>query len=250
MGSFVHFGKAASFAAAVALAMLIGPAPAASQTKYSTVVFGGADAGPSFEVAYGGAITALNGDITRDGVLLRALAGYTWYDYVGGVGPVDGQAAVLDAMIGYQVVKGNLRAAAFIGIDYQDHRLSPNDPFNPVNGSETGLKLVGDVSSIVGDPWYFNLLGSYSTAFDSYMARLRLGYSIGGSLVVGPEGWLFGSSHGDFQRLGAFLQFDVQAAGQPTRFTISGGHETRDNHGGALDGPDGFYGSLNIAVVF
>jgi cellulose biosynthesis protein BcsS len=249
MGSLMHLGKTASHVAVVALAVSVGAMPAAAETKYSSVAFGGVDGGPSFDVVYAGAITALNGDITRDGVLLRALAGYAWYDYVGGVGHVDGRATVADLMIGYQQVMGNMRVAGFIGLDYQDHRLSPNDPFNHVNGTETGVKVVGDVSSLVGNPLFFNLLGSLSTAFDSYSARLRIGYNFGGSLVIGPEGWVFGNSFGDFQRVGVFLQMDTPIAGLPTRFTISGGHETRENRD-ALDGPNGFYGSLNIAVVF
>src|SRR5262245_34943916 len=240
MGSLARLlGKASSLAAVVALAVSAGPVPAASQDKYSTVVFVGGDASPSFDVLYGGALTALNGDISRDGVLLRALVGHAWYEYFGGVGEVHGQVTLFDAMIGYQMVRGNFRAAGFIGVDYQNHRLSPNDPFNPVSGSETGLKLVGDVSSIVGDPWYFNLLGSYSTAFDAYTARLRVGHNVGGSLVIGPEGWLFGNEHADFQRLGVFVQFDLPAfAGLPTRFSLSAGHETRNNHD-SLDGPAG-----------
>jgi hypothetical protein len=216
-----------------------------SQTKPSTAVFVGGDLGPNSQVVFAGAVLALNGDLTRDGVLLRALGVYGWYDYRAAVGDVDGQFSLFDAMIGYQVVKRDVRIAGYIGIEHQDHSLSPFDPTNSVVGGETGLKLAGDITMGYGQPWYLNLTGSYSFAFDTYWSRLRIGQKFG-QFTVGPEGLLFGNERFDAQRLGIFL--GARLDGTPMEFTISGGHHFED--GGVFGNRDGAYGSLHLGVAF
>ena len=60
-------------------------------------------------------------------------------------------------MIGHQWVTQKMRIAGYIGIDHQDHHLSPFDPTNSVVGGETGLKIAGDITMGYGQPWYLNL---------------------------------------------------------------------------------------------
>jgi hypothetical protein len=233
---------------AVAMATVVLASPAASEDKQSTAAFFGIEGGPRSEFVYAGAIVAANGDLGRSGVLFRGLAGYGWYEYTGGVGEVDGRISLLDAMVGYQYVGLNLRVLGFIGVEQQDHDHSVFDPFNPVRGSETGLKMAGEISSLIGNPWYFNLMGSYSTAFDSYWSRLRVGYSFG-KAILGPEVWAFGNEAFDAQRVGVFTQFDGDLLGMPARFTFSTGkHYSSDSN--VFGGQDGLYGTLNVGFVF
>jgi hypothetical protein len=241
--------KSLAIAGGVVLAAAVAPSPAAAEDKLSTVAFLGVEGGPSSQVFYAGLIVALNGDLTRSGWLARGVTAHAWYDYVGGPGDVDGRVSLFDSMLGYQMLAASLRVSGFIGLEYQNHSLFPGDPGNPVSGGETGLKLVGDVSSNGSGPWSFSLIGSYSTAFDSYWSRLRVGYDIGGRVVIGPEGLLFGNEAGDIQRLGAFAQFDTLLGGTPMRYTISAGQEF-SNGDSVFGSRDGGYGTLNLAIVF
>ena len=217
-----------------------------SQTKPSTAVFFGDDVGPNSQVLYAGAVLALNGDLTREGVLLRGLGVYGWYDYRAAVGDVDGRFSAFDAMIGYQWITQKMRIAGYIGIDHQDHHLSPFDPTNSVVGGETGLKIAGDITTGYGQPWYLNLSGSYSTAFDTYWSRLRIGQKFD-QFTVGPEGLLFGNERFDAQRLGIFL--GARLDGTPIEITISGGYHFEGGDG-VFGNRDGVYGTLNIGFAF
>jgi cellulose biosynthesis protein BcsS len=244
----VLLGRPTSVLGALAMVAVTVAGPAVSEDKQSTTVFSGIEIGPRSEFVYAGAIAAANGDLGRSGVLFRGLAGYGWYEYEGNVGEVHGRVSLFDAMVGYQQVGNNLRVLGFIGVEHQNHEHSVFDPFNPVRGSETGLKVAGEVSSLIGNPWYFNLMGSYSTAFDTYWSRLRVGYSFGNA-IVGPEVWAFGNEAFDAQRFGVFTQVDGNLLGMPGRFTFSTGkHYSSDSN--VFGGQDGFYGTLNFGFVF
>jgi hypothetical protein len=149
-------------------------------------------------------------------------------------------------MIGYQVMRRDLRIAGYVGVEHQDHHLSPFDPTNSVSGGETGFKLAGDITLGNTQPWYFNLMGSYSTAFDSYWSRLRVGYKFG-RFTIGPEGLLSGNKNFDAQRLGAFLGMRLE--GTPVEVTISGGYHFNDKDG-MFASKDGGYASVNIGFAF
>jgi hypothetical protein len=231
---------------AIVLALPHAALSQSSQTRPSTAVFAGADTGPSYQGVYAGAVVALNGDLTREGVLFRGLGIYGWYDYRAPVGDVDGRIALFDAMIGYQWLTQKMRIAAYIGIEHQDHHLSPFDPTNSVIGGETGLKLAGDITMGQGQSWYLNLSGSYSTAFDTYWSRLRIGQKVG-QFTLGPEGLLLGNERYDAQRLGIFL--GARLDGTPIEITVSGGYNFEGGDAG-FGNRDGAYGSLNIGVAF
>ena len=108
--------------------------------------------------------------------------------------------------------------------------------------------VLGEVGTLTAGPWYFDLIGSYSTAFDTYWSRARIGYDCG-RLVIGPEGILYGNSDFDAQRIGGFVQFDMPVAGAFTRTSLAVGYETTDDNG-TFGGREGAYGTLNFAVAF
>ena len=230
--------------------------PAPGPDRYWLASFSGVDVSPDAYYAYHGAIAALNRDLSKDGVVVRVFAGYGRYEYeessVPG-GNVDGDLKQFDAMLGYKVSMAGFFATVYAGVDYQDHRLRPADPTNRVSGSETGFKIAGDLESDrekVGP--YLGLDGNYSTAFDSYWARARVGYSTG-RVVFGPEGVLLGSEGYDGYRIGGFVSFATKLnPWVPLELTLSAGHQhiNDDDIGGGSSGGSGMYGSVNFSFVF
>jgi hypothetical protein len=229
------------------------------------VAFSGFDAVKDASYAFQGIILSANRDISRDGVVFRLYGSHTDYEYdTEGVpgGRVDGDAWQGDAMVGYKISRGLWWAAGYIGVDYQDHDLTPDDLENPVSGSEVGFKVAADVATLrQGTPLYFALNGQYSTAFDSYWARARVGINHN-RFTFGPEGLAMGNDAFDAQRVGAFLTFDVELSrSMPVEITLSGGYqfvsESDDNGGGISDGGaigsgggEGAYGGVVFLFVF
>ena len=83
---------------------------------------------------------ALNGDWSRPGFFIEGFGGWGDYDYRNSAVPggrVDAELIEASGLLGYQVIAGRVVLSAAAGVDWQDNRLSPNDPTNPVSGSET-----------------------------------------------------------------------------------------------------------------
>lgn len=230
-----------------------GPAPG---TK-AFVLFSGFDMVTDASYSFQGLIVALNRDIGKDGFMLRLYGGHVDYEYDTVAvpnGKVDGDGWQGDAMIGYKISRGNIWAAAYIGIDYQDHDLTPDDPANPVRGSEVGFKVAADIASLrTGSPLYFSLNGQYSTAFDSYWARGRIGLNRG-HMTFGPEVLAMGSDSFDAQRVGGFVMFDVSLVpNMPIEVTLSGGYQFLDDSNGNSfggGGGEGAYGGIVFTTLF
>jgi len=190
---------------AVLVSVLLAPHPVAAQgTTTSTAVFSGVDAGPNGNAFYLGAITALNGDFARDGVLLRGLGVYGNYNYLATTGEIHGRYSLFDEMIGYQLIRPGVRIAGYVGAEQQSHDLSPSVPSNRVAGTEIGFKVAGDVTLGYGQPLFLNLAGSYSTAFETYWSRLRIGYKVD-RFTFGPEALLSGNEGSDARRIAGFV---------------------------------------------
>jgi hypothetical protein len=107
----------------------------------------GFDAAPQSLYWYSEAVTALNGDMAKDAFLLRTYGSLAAFQYASTAvaGTVDGALWQLDLMPGYQFVRGSATFGGYAGFDYQEARLSPNDPTNKVSGTATGVKVEGHV---------------------------------------------------------------------------------------------------------
>jgi hypothetical protein len=238
---------------ALAIASLAGSAPAIAQKPASTFTYTGVDVAKDSVAFWGGAIVALNGDLGAQGFMLRALGVYAEYDYVGGLNGttnIDGKLPMFDAMIGYQAVHSGHRLAAYIGFESQDHQLTPNDPTSSVNGHEFGFKIAGDARLNLPSNFFIASQASYSTAFDSYRAQLKLGHRTG-RVSYGPELTLSGNESNDSQRIGGFLEFEMNLdATKSAYLTLSGGHQFADEGRPTVGGSEGPYGSVNLSFVF
>ncbi|HEU0160238.1 MAG TPA: cellulose biosynthesis protein BcsS, partial [Hyphomicrobiaceae bacterium] len=104
-------------------------------------------------------------------------------------------------------------------------------------------------------PYYFALEGNYSTAFNSYWARARVGWHRG-RFIFGPEASVVGDEDFDAQRVGGFVRFDLPLAPfRPIEVTLSAGHQFvsgNNNNGatGGIGGSEGTYGLINWSVTF
>jgi hypothetical protein len=230
----------------MAVSLLIAPRPITAQGITSTAAFWGVDEGPNGRAFYLGAIQALNRDFGKDGFLLRGLGVYGTYEYESNIGNIHGRYWLYDAMIGYQLLRPGFRFAGYVGGEYQDHNLSRFDPTNRVVGAETGLKVAGDVTLGHNQPLFLLLAGSYSTTFETYWSRLRIGYKIG-QLTLGPEALRTGNEGSDAWRVGGFAQIKFDKT--PLDITVSAGQHNNDESG-IFANKNGPYASVSLGLSF
>ena len=215
---------------------------------------------------FAGALAALNGDLGRPGFVFRTFVAVGDYDYrsedVPG-GEVDADAFDGDLMIGYQ---GNLARnvgwSALIGVNYIDNHLDPSDPSNPVRGSEVGFKVAGAVEIQDPRPFFWGLEGAYSTAYETYWSRARVGYKVFGNVVIGPEGVFMGDITYDTQRIGGFVSFPFRLTSTLTpSINVASGYgfvtnkdtdsgTDQQGFGGLGGGADGPYLTVSLGLSF
>lgn len=229
--------------------------PDYSNTVYSIAIVSGFDVTEGSREGYLGAIGAFNGDLDRSGFLYRILGTIGSYEYDSFGTDFDGDFWQGDIMLGYQIVSNGVTVAAYVGVDHQDHDISPVDPGNPLSGSETGFKVALDIETdrSRGAMLYGALESEYSTAFDNYAVLGRIGANWGG-ITIGPEGMLLGDVSGDAQRLGGFILFDLPL-GTDTAGTLSlsAGYQFVDNAddpAGRNYGEEGVYGTVKFSLAF
>ncbi|MCL4765161.1 MAG: cellulose biosynthesis protein BcsS [Hyphomicrobiaceae bacterium] len=230
-------------------------APEPLVTPKSTVTFSGSDWSKDASYFYSGVIYALNRDLGRDGFVLRGFAGVAQYEYDTDVvfgGVVDGDGVQGDVMIGYMWHRDYMTFIGYVGVEYQDYDLTPNDPTNSVNGSEVGFKVAADLVAAYDSPIYWSINGTYSTAFDSYWARGRIGYNAG-RFVIGPEVTALGNDGFEAQRAGGFvtLRHELSPA-LLSEITGYVGHQFVDDDNGSSGsrGGEGVYGGVSFSLVF
>ncbi len=216
-------------------------------TTYGTVAFAGIDGRSQSYYGYVGVIHALNRDLSTDGFLLRALGIYNEYNYSSNAvvgGNVDGRMTAFDVVLGYQRYFQGFVGRAYVGVDYESHDLSPNNPFDYNRGTGVGVKVRGELETFYNSPFYASLLTSYGSAKDRYWARGRIGRSYRG-VIFGPEFELTGNPESDEQRIGAFATFRDPAL-VPFELSVSGGYSNTDENWGGGSA----YGTLEMSVAF
>ena len=223
-----------------------------SSSTTSAVTFSGIDFAEDSIAGYTGIIVAGNRDLGRDGILFRVVGVNANFEYdtiLGGPTVIDGDGWLFDAMVGYQWLRSGVRFAAYVGVDYQSFDLTPNDPFNVVNGDEVGFKVVGEFETDASSRLYVGVLASYSTAFDTYWTRGRLGLRHEG-MIFGIEGGASGNEGYDVQRVGGFVDFAVPLGTLSSRVTVYGGYQFADEGGIGLGGGEGAYGGIGYSFSF
>lgn len=188
-------------------------AEAARETDFMSLYTGYSYAEDS-NFFYMGGSAALNGDWSRPGFLIEGFAGWRDYHYLNSAvpgGKVDAELTELGALLGYQVIVGKATLSASAGVDWQDNRLSPKDPTNPVSGSETDFIATASMQTPLSERLDLKLYGAYSIVNETYWAKGRIGYKFGKSrrIKIGPEGAFYGNENQDSQQAGAFISLPL-----------------------------------------
>jgi hypothetical protein len=222
--------------------------PAAAPGTTRGVFFTGYDYLRGVNYEFAGTIVALNGDLGRDGLAFRTYGARMDYE----LNPGDGRGWQGDVMLGYIFSRSHFSGGIFAGADYQNYKLSPDDPTSVVRGVEWGAKVSGSLTTSKELPYYFDVNAAYTTAFSSYWARARAGLNRRG-MTFGPEGIVMGSDGFDAQRLGGFLSFTLDKIhDRPIEVTLSAGHHFLSGSGpvSGTSATEGTYASVTFAVGF
>jgi hypothetical protein len=218
----------------------------------------GVDVAKDIWVVYSGGVMALNGDLTRDGVVARAFGYYADYSFDQSGTETDGTDRALDVMLGYQKYFGTVSAIGYIGMEVRDIDNTPSDPTSKLEGTQTGFKVATEIETEDEDsPFYGSVDASYSTAFNSWYAQLRAGPNMK-RIKFGPEGALFSDEGELTTRVGAFaiIPFNLRPT-MPAEISFDAGYQFVEDNGdsgnGNTDavrgGEGGYFGSM-FKVLF
>jgi hypothetical protein len=208
------------------------------------MLFSGADLWSSGCFAHAGILWALDG-LYRDGFVLKAFGGGGTYRYIadrfgtsGGI-EVNAQQVMASLMPGWRFTHDKFELTLFAGLDWQQHRLTPDDPASRTRGEHLGARFGADV-------WYeparaVMLAGGFSlsTIGTGYWARGATGVRLLDRIWIGPEALALGDTSYWQARTGLHL-----TALRTGMFEWSaGGGFARDS-----DGREGWYGRFGLLV--
>jgi Cellulose biosynthesis protein BcsS len=190
--------------------------------------------------AHGGLLAAPNG-LDREGLVFKLMFGGGSYRYTSGaLGNIDVVGAQLGgaAMFGWRFIRNGFIVTVFAGVDYQDHRLTPDDPSAGLRGEYFGLRTAVEL-------WYepsANTMvaadASVSTVGPSYSARIAAGWRIFDHFYLGPEVQAFAADD-NYQQ----TRFGVHVTGMKfSQFEWSAGLGWASDS----DDRDGLYGKLGL----
>ena len=244
-------------ATTTAMAALLCGAAAASESSSTSAASGyaGIDFAKDSQSYFAGTVIAFNRDLSQSGFVLMIDGSLAEYSYESGIGTVDGQGTQADTMVGYQWIRSNVSATLAAGIDFQNEKLSPEDPTAKAKGSEFGGRIAGSLSFNNGQGIAIENIASYSTVFESYWWRGRINFDLD-RFVVGPEALAYGSESYEAQRLGGFVTVKLDSLKLPlSSFTVAVGHQfvpddTEEGSSPSQGGGAGTYVTLSTAFSY
>lgn len=177
----------------------------------------GADATSRSWLVYSGMTISPWSGIHDDGIRFRFATGYGQYRWRGTQATAAGErargsgdATFADGLVGYLKRLGPLTAKAFVGVSYSGHRITelmqplgiPVAPGEePIHGDEIGVKTALELWLNMGSQAWSSLDLNWSSAHDTYSARLRAGWRAWPTVSIGVEGIVNGDSRYEIGRL-------------------------------------------------
>jgi hypothetical protein len=138
---------------------------------------------------HGGVVWSPAG-LDLDGFALKVMTGGGQYRYLSGAlgnAEVTGRMIAAAILPGWRFRRDRLIVTAFVGLDYQDHRLSPDDPSAGLRGSYLGARAAVEAWYEPTPATMFAADASLSTIGPSYSARAAFGWKLFERIYVGPE---------------------------------------------------------------
>lgn len=167
-------------------------------------VWSGADVAANVWLVYSGGTVAPFGDIHSPGLRLRATGGFGAYSYAQDLRrhgdkaeTFDAKTWFTDALAGYLWRLDPLIVKTFVGFSAISHDIQPIDTESVVIGSDFGVKGVVELWLNVGASGWSSLDLSWSSAHDTWSARMRSGYRILPTLSVGLEAGINGDAQAE-----------------------------------------------------
>ncbi|SFU68315.1 Cellulose biosynthesis protein BcsS [Methylobacterium sp. 174MFSha1.1] len=174
-------------------------------------------------------------------VRVEAIAGTYSYPGQAVASRVTGYQQEGSAMAGYEWVWRDAALAGFIGFNVRSNQLSVVDPGNPVVGTGIGLRVAANFYANPTDRTMVSAYGSYSTKFNAYYSRLRVGYMVADGVYIGPEALFLGDDFFRQYRIGAHLS-GVKFG--PVQMSLAAGY-VQDRVQGS-----GYYSSIEARANF
>lgn len=149
---------------------------------------------------------ALTGDLEQvSGWRVRGQGQIGTFDYVTNGEKITGNQQGASGLIGYEWVEPDIHAAAYIGFNYQNIKLNPNDPDNDTRGHGFGVRVVGEIYANPTDYTLATAYATYSSLHNAYYTRFKLGYALFDRTFIGPEFSYLGDDFYRQWRLGVHL---------------------------------------------
>ena len=210
------------------------------QDQAQFLLFSSTDLWRNGGFAHSGLVWAPSG-LDRDGPVLKLIFGGGVYRYTSGA---LGNTEVLGTQFaggilpGWRFVRDNLTVTAFLGLDVQRHKLTPDDPSAGLRGVYVGARTGFEL-------WYQPTAAtmvaadaSVSTVGVSYNARLAAGLRAFDSFYLGPEVQAF-AADGNYRQLRAGMHITGFRFGE-FEWSAGAGWATDTDH------RSGAYGKLGI----
>lgn len=169
----------------IALAACVAALPAEAQTG---IALAGVEAGNNTASAYLGTVLPIPGSSLGKGWVQRYWLDYTAYPYEKAPGEeIDAEVAAFEAALGYQGSSATGWWAVYLGAQYSDTQLSPDDPSNDEQGSDFNAKLQIEGETQLSRDWRINGIASHLVGESSFWTRVRLQTALDNRLLIGPE---------------------------------------------------------------
>ncbi|MEQ1653614.1 MAG: cellulose biosynthesis protein BcsS [Hyphomicrobium sp.] len=230
----------------------------------------GADATSTSWLVYSGATLSPLSGIHDDGPRLRFATGYGGYSWRGRSQATDGTVArgagttlFADALVGYLKRLGPLTAKAFAGVSLSGHTVTelvqplgiPVAPGEePIDGREVGAKAAIELWLNIGARAWSSLDLNWTSAHDTYSARLRAAWRAWPTVSIGAEAIVNGDRRydiGDFVAAPG-LEYLERRGGAFARYEWFGGEVSLAGGVASAPGNDGVkpYATLNWITQF
>ncbi|HVG52600.1 MAG TPA: cellulose biosynthesis protein BcsS [Xanthobacteraceae bacterium] len=200
------------------------------------LLFAGVDLWRNGGFAHGGFLWSPGG-LDKEGFTAKLMAGAGTYRYRIGTTTIEGDATIVDILPGWRFKPGNAEITIFAGLDFQHHRLSPDDPTNPARGSHLGLRVGADFWWEPTAGTMTNAGANFATIGSGYWARAAFGWRAFDSFFIGPEALALGDDSYRQWRIGAHL---TALKTGPFEWSLGAGYVSDSDH------HSGVYGRIGV----